>query len=153
MIVRRCVKANCVVAGGGAIEMELSRHLREHSRTISGKLQHAINSYARALEVIPKTLAENAGFDSVEILNRLRQKHTTDPEGKWFGVDVAAGSIADNFQSFVWEPSLVKINAITAATEAACTILSIDETVKNEQNEPDKMTQEMAAKNRAARRK
>lgn len=153
MIVRRCVKANCVVAGGGAIEMELSRHLREYSRTISGKLQHSINSYARALEVIPKTLAENAGFDSVEILNRLRQKHTTDPEGKWFGVDVAAGSIADNFQAFVWEPSLVKINAITAATEAACTILSIDETVKNEKNEPDKMTQEMAAKNRAARRK
>jgi len=153
MIVRRCVKANCIVAGGGAIEMELSRHLRDHSRTLSGKLQHAINSYARALEVIPKTLAENAGFDSVEVLNRLRQKHATDSEGKWFGVDVAAGSIADNFKAFVWEPSLVKINAIAAATEAACTVLSVDETVTNEKNEPDKMTQAMAAQNRAGRRK
>lgn len=153
MIVRRCVKANCIVAGGGAIEMELSRHLRDHSRTLSGKLQHAINSYARALEVIPKTLAENAGFDSVEVLNRLRQKHATDSEGKWFGVDVAAGSIADNFKAFVWEPSLVKINAIAAATEAACTVLSVDETVTNEKSEPDKMTQAMAAQNRAGRRK
>ena len=72
MIVRRALKSSAVVGGGGAIEMELSRFLREYSRTLSGKKQLCINSFARALEVIPRTLAENAGYDSVEILNRLR---------------------------------------------------------------------------------
>jgi T-complex protein 1 subunit eta len=72
MIVRRAIKATNVVGGGGAIEMELSRFLREYSRAITGKKQLVINSFARALEVIPRTLAANAGFDSTEILNKLR---------------------------------------------------------------------------------
>jgi T-complex protein 1 subunit eta len=72
MIVRRAIKAYAVVAGGGAIEMELSRYLREYLRTISGKQQLVINGFAKALEVIPKTLAENSGMDSTDVLNRLR---------------------------------------------------------------------------------
>jgi T-complex protein 1 subunit eta len=72
MIVRRAVKANAVVAGGGAIEMELSRYLREYLRTIGGKQQLVVNGFAKALEIIPKTLAENSGMDSTDVLNKLR---------------------------------------------------------------------------------
>jgi len=75
MIVRRAIKAQSVVAGGGAIEMELSRYLREYLRTIQGKQQLVINAFAKALEIIPKQLAENSGMDSTDILNKLRQKH------------------------------------------------------------------------------
>eukprot|EP00040_Diaphanoeca_grandis_P018197 m.95546 g.95546 ORF g.95546 m.95546 type:complete len:567 (+) comp26829_c0_seq1:140-1840(+) len=131
MIVRRAIKNDAVVAGGGAIEMELSKILRAHSRTIEGKHQLIIGGFAKALEVIPRQLCENAGFDATNILNRLRQKHAQAEGGTWFGVDIFNESIADNFLKTVWEPAIVKINAITAASEACCQILSVDETVKN----------------------
>jgi len=139
MVVQRARKYNSsVVAGGGAIEMEISKYLREHSRTIEGKQQLIISRFAQALEVIPRTLSDNAGFDSTDILNKLRYVHAKGPEGKWFGVDINTGGITDTFDTFVWEPSIVKINSITAATEAACLILSIDETVKNPKSEDPK---------------
>lgn len=75
MIVRRAVKNDAVVAGGGAIEMELSRYLRDHSRSIAGKEQLIVAAMAKALEVIPRQLCDNAGFDATNILNKLRQKH------------------------------------------------------------------------------
>lgn len=75
MIVKNCVRSTRVVAGGGAVEMEISRHLKDYSRTIEGKLQLVISAFAKALEMIPRQLADNAGFDSTDILNRLRQKH------------------------------------------------------------------------------
>ncbi|RUS20166.1 T-complex protein 1 subunit eta, partial [Jimgerdemannia flammicorona] len=147
MIVRRAIKNNLVVAGGGATEvcvqlgfgshdvldMEVSAYLRDHSRTIEGKQQLIIGAFARALEVIPRQLCDNAGFDATDILNKLRMKHAQG--GKWFGVDINAESITDNFEAFVWEPALVKTNAIAAATEAACIILSVDETIKNKQSD------------------
>lgn len=135
MIVRRARKLSSVVAGGGAIEMELSKYLKEYSRTVAWKSQMIINSYAKALEVIPRQLADNAGFDSIDILNKLRQKHYQG--SKWFGVDMANEGVCDTFESFVWEPSLVKLNSLTAATEAACMILSVDETVRNPSNDPN----------------
>ena len=135
MIVRRAVKAKAVVAGGGAIEMELSRFLREYLRQISGKQQLVINGFAKALETIPKTLADNSGMDSTDVLNKLRQKHNQDEEGTWFGVDVINGRVANMYKEYVWEPELVRINVISAATEAACTILSVDQTIKNPKSE------------------
>lgn len=72
MIVRRAIKARSVVAGGGAIEMELSRYLREYLRKIQGKTQLVINAFAKALEVIPRQLADNSGMDSTDVLNKLR---------------------------------------------------------------------------------
>lgn len=136
MIVRRAVKNSAVVAGGGAIDMELSRYLRHHARTIAGKSQLFINSYAKALEVIPRQLCDNAGFDATDVLNKLRQKHAMGSgEGSVFGVDINNGGIIDTFANFVWEPSVVKINAINAATEAACLVLSVDETIRNPKSE------------------
>ncbi|KAI8554129.1 hypothetical protein RHMOL_Rhmol05G0074000 [Rhododendron molle] len=136
MIVRRAMKNSTVVAGGGAIDMEISRYLRQHARTIAGKSQLFINSYAKALEVIPRQLCDNAGFDATDVLNKLRQKHALQTgEGAPYGVDINTGGIADNYANFVWEPAVVKINAINAATEAACLVLSVDETVKNPKSE------------------
>jgi len=137
MVVRRAIKSKTIVAGGGATEMELSRYLREYSRTIEGKQQLIIAAFAKALEVIPRQIADNAGFDATDILNKLRQKHATDGN-QWFGVDINSESISNNYENFVWEPALVKINILSASTEAANLILSVDETVKNPQSEkPD----------------
>jgi len=134
MIVRRALKNDSIVAGGGAIEMELSKELRNYAKTIHGKEQLLITAYAKALEIIPRQLCDNAGFDATTILNKLRQKHAQvnpDEGAKWMGMDITSEDIADNFEACVWEPSIVKKNALTAACEACCTILSIDETVKN----------------------
>ena len=136
MIVKRCIKSLTVVAGGGAIEMELSSHLREYARTIDGKAQSIINAFSRALEVIPRQLADNAGFDSTGILMKLRQKHYKgEVEGRWIGVDCDVEGVCDTFESGVWEPADNKINSIAAACEAACVVLSIDETVRNPASE------------------
>lgn len=129
MIVRRTLKNDAVVAGGGAIEMELSKHLRNHARSVQGKEQLFITAMAKSLEVIPRQLCENAGFDATNILNKLRQKHAEG--GMWYGVDINNEDISDNMSAFVWEPALVKINALSAASEACCLILSVDESIKN----------------------
>jgi len=137
MIVKRSLVNRKVVAGGGAIEMELSKYLRDHSRSIQGKQQLVLNAFARALEIVPRCLSENAGIDSTDVLNRLRKEHATgsNGSGKWMGVDVMGEGVCDTFLSGVWEPSANKLNSLAAATEAACCILSIDETVRNPQSE------------------
>ncbi|XP_062991357.1 T-complex protein 1 subunit eta [Elgaria multicarinata webbii] len=135
MIVRRAIKNDSVVAGGGAIEMEISKYLRDYSRTIPGKQQLLIGAYAKALEIIPRQLCDNAGFDATNILNKLRAKHAQG--GMWYGVDVNNEDIADNFVACVWEPAVVRINALTAASEAACLIVSVDETIKNPRSTMD----------------
>lgn len=134
MIVKRALQNKLIVAGGGAVEMELSRYLRDYSKTIAGKQQLVINAFAKALEVIPRQLCENAGFDAVEILNRLRMAHSKGE--KWYGVDFETENIGDNFAKFVWEPALVKINALNSATEATNLILSVDETITSQESQP-----------------
>lgn len=129
MIVKRALQNKVVVAGGGAIEMEVSKYLRDYSKSVAGKQQLIINAFARALEVIPRQLCENAGFDGIEILNKLRLAHSKGE--KWYGVDFETENIGDNFAKFVWEPALVKINALNSATEATNLILSVDETITN----------------------
>lgn len=93
--------------------------------------------FAKSLESIPKIIADNAGLDSLDVINKLRHKHARgEPENMYIGVDINNG-IGDSFKSFVWEPLIVKVNALKAATEAACTILSIDETVRNPKSEQE----------------
>ena len=133
MNTRRLLKNPSVIAGGGAIEMELSAYLRDYSRTIYGKQQLLIGAYAKALEVIPRQVSSNAGMDPTDVLNKLRMKHAHG--GKWFGVDVVDNGICDTFESYVWEATVMKKNALEAATEAACLILSVDETVRNPSSE------------------
>ncbi|CAI4231315.1 unnamed protein product [Auanema sp. JU1783] len=129
MIVRRAKKNDSVVAGGGAIEMELSKHLRAKAKTIAGKEQFFWNAFARSFEIIPQQLCYNAGLDATDILNKLRHKHAQGEQ--WAGINIHKEEVMNNLDAGVWEPSLVKKNAITAATEAVCLVLSIDQTVKN----------------------
>lgn len=140
MIVRRAIKNQFIVPGGGAVEMELSKYLRDYSKTIEGKQQLMIAAFSKAFEAIPRQLCDNAGFDATDILNQLRKKHAMG--GQWYGVDILNEGIVDTFEAFVWEPSLVKINFISSACEAACLILSVDETVKNPQAEKQQQQQQ-----------
>ena len=114
--------------------MDLSSHIRKHALSIPGKLQLVQLAFAKALEIIPRQICDNAGLDGTDILNRLRQRH--DKGERWAGVDVdGPEGVRDNLEAFVWEPSLVKVNAISSAVEAACLIISVDETVRNPQSE------------------
>jgi len=133
MIVKRTIQHDAVVGGGGAIEMELSKHLREKARSMQDKRQFIVAAFAKALEIIPRQLVENAGFDSTEIVSKLRAAHAKG--STWAGVDIEREGIMDTFQAFIWEPALIKRNALAAATEAACLILSVDETVRNPKSE------------------
>jgi len=124
MIVRRAVSCAAIVAGGGAIEMELSRHLRDYARNIVGKRQFVINAYAKALEVIPKCLSANAGIDSTDIINKLRKSHAEGAANTWVGVNfVVPGNIANNYNEFVWEPDTLKLSILNAATEVIIVII------------------------------
>lgn len=132
MVVKRTILSGSVVAGGGAVEMCLSNSLRDRALEIEGKEQLIVAAYAKALEVIPRQLCENAGLDATDILAALRRKHFSydgDGKGCWYGVNIEEGGITDTFDLGVWEPSDNKMNSLQAATEAACVILSIDETV------------------------
>ena len=115
------MKAEFIVPGGGAIDLEVSKLLRDFAKTIPTKERFAVMAFAKALEVIPRTLAENAGLDSNDILNKLRKAHITDPEqGKYMGVDVDSSKGTQNtFENYVWEPIQVKRNILNAATEVS----------------------------------
>ena len=116
-----------IVGAGGAPEIEIAKKLREYAETLSGREQLAVNQFAEAMEVVPRTLAENAGLDPIDILVELRAKHEKD--GVTYGIDVFSGKVADMAELDVWEPALVKKQAIKSATEAAALILRIDDVI------------------------
>lgn len=129
MVIKRVLKNQNIVAGAGAVEIKISIKLRKYIRTLTGKNQIIMTRFAQALEIIPKTICENAGLDSISILSRLRSIHSD--SRCWSGIDVERGSIFDALQNYIWEPTIVKTNAIQSATEATCTILSIDSFFQN----------------------
>ena len=116
-----------IVAGGGAPEVELSLRLREYAATQGGRIQLAIEAFASALEVIPRTLAENAGLDPIDKLVELRAAH--EKGKKTFGLDVFEGKPVDMLAAGVVEPLRVKTQAIASAAEAAVMILRIDDVI------------------------
>jgi chaperonin GroEL (HSP60 family) len=122
------VEKNKIVAGGGAVEAELSRELRNYAVKVGGREQLAIEGFAESLEIIPKTLAENAGLEKIDVLVALRSAHEK-PRGQHMGVDVYTGKVADMYEKDVIEPSSVKEHAIKSATEAASMILRIDDVI------------------------
>ncbi|WZH46403.1 chaperonin Cpn60/TCP-1 family [Fusarium acuminatum] len=133
MIVKRAIRNHLIVGGGGAVEMEVSAYLHQYAdKNITTKQQAVIKSFAKALEIIPRQLCDNAGFDATDILNKLRVEHRKGQT--WAGVDFQNEGVTDMMERFVWEPALVKINAIQAATEASCLILGVDETIRNEES-------------------
>ena len=116
-----------VVAGGGAVEMELSRRLIQFSKTLTGRESLAVLEFASALEFIPITLAENAGLDPIDILTELRALH--DMGNKNFGLNLFNENIEDTLNFGIIEPLKVKLLALAYATEAAIMILRIDDVI------------------------
>ncbi len=127
---------NKIVAGGGAVETELAKRLREYARKVGGREQLAIEAFAEALESIPRTLAENAGLDPIDILVDMRAKHDK-PEGLWIGVDVFEGKTRDMMKLNVIEPAKVKEQAIKSAVEAASMVLRIDDVIAAAKTKPE----------------
>ena len=127
MVVKDVIEKPAVVAGGGAPEEYLASHLKEWADRFEGREQLAIKKYAEALEIIPLTIAENAGMDPINTMVTLRAKHSQGK--KWTGIDARNTRVADMFSIDIIEPVAVKEQIIKSATEAACMILRIDDVI------------------------
>ncbi len=125
--IRSALMTGKVVAGAGAVEMELSRQLRRFADSLEGKEQLAVVCFANAVEVIPRTLAESAGLDPIDKLAELKSAH--DKGQKWAGIDVFTGKVRDAWKANVIEPLKIKTQAIKSATEVATMILRIDDVI------------------------
>jgi len=123
--VSAALKIGKVVAGAGATEVEVARSLRMFATSLSGREQLAVLAFADALEVIPITLAENAGLDPIDSLTELKASH--DKGQKWAGLDVFTGKVVDAWATGVIEPLKIKTQAIKSASEVAELILRIDD--------------------------
>jgi len=134
--VRRTLESGNVVAGGGACEAALSIYLENFATTLGSREQLAIAEFAESLLVIPRTLASNAAKDATDLVAKLRAYHhkAQTEEGKkhysTYGLDLENGKVRDNLAAGVIEPALRHIKAIQFATEAAITILRIDDMIK-----------------------
>ena len=125
--VASAVEVGKVVAGAGAPEEEVAKRIRKYAEQFSGREQLAIKAFADALEIVPRSLAENAGLDPIDILVALRAAHD---QGKvFYGVGVFDSGVVDAFEIGVIEPLKVKTQAIKSASEAAEMILRIDDVI------------------------
>ena len=130
------MESKSVVAGGGCVEAALSIHLETLATTLGSREQLAVAEFAKSLVVIPKVLATNAGKDSTELVAKLRAYHNSSQtkedhaELKWVGLDLVEGVVRDNVKAGVLEPAVSKVKSLKFATEAAITILRIDDLIK-----------------------
>ena len=125
-VVAATVEDGQVVAGGGAPEIAMAKKLKEYAQSISGREQLAVTAFAESLEIVPKTLAENAGLDSIDSLVDLRAAHE---KSAYMGLNVFTGDVTDMKEEGVVEPKRVKKQAIQSASEAAEMILRIDDVI------------------------
>jgi len=126
-VVATALKDGQLVAGGGAPEIEVAMHLRKYAASVGGREQLAIEAFADAVEIIPRTLAENAGLDAINVLVDLRSAH--EKGQKTAGINLDTGKVEDAFANNVVEPLRVKTQAIQSATEVATMILRIDDVI------------------------
>jgi len=124
-VIAKIMDKKAVVAGGGAIYIELAKRIRIYANEISGKEQLAVNAFALALEEVPKTLIRNAGLEEIEQLTELRAAHKTDAD-KWIGIDTITNTIGDNFKKGIIEPAELLNHIIKSGSELANLILRID---------------------------
>jgi len=127
-VVSAAIEDGKIVAGGGAPETEVAKQLREYAETVGGREALAVKAFADALEIVPRTLAENAGLDPIDILVQLRADHGK-PGGKDMGLDVFSGKVTNTMKLGIVEPLRVKTQAIKSASEAAEMILRIDDVI------------------------
>jgi len=121
------LKDGKVVGGAGAPEIELARQVRKFSNTLSGREQLAVQAFADSSEIIPRTLAENAGLDPIDVLTEMKSAH--DAGKKWAGINVFTGKVMDAWTEGVIEPLKIKTQAISSASEVAVMILRIDDVI------------------------
>ncbi len=143
-VVADVVEHNKIVAGGGAVESEIAKVIRPYATKVGGREQLAIEAFADAVEIVPRTLAENAGLEPIDILVGLRSAHEK-PKGHLMGVDVFTGKILDMYEKGVIEPLRVKEQAVKSATESASMILRIDDVIaatKPKETGPGEMPEE-----------
>merc|ERR1712146_513394 len=126
-VVRSLVKKKALIPGGGAPEMEVSQKLLQFSRTVGGINAVCIEHFAEALELVPYTLAENAGLNPVEIVTKLRAAHANGE--KYAGIDVKKKTITNIYDEKVVQPLLVSTSCLKMATETVRMILKIDDIV------------------------
>jgi len=126
-VVACCLNSGFIVAGGGAVEIELSKRLKQFGQTLPGREQLAVEEFAAALEFIPTTLAENAGMDPIDVLTELKSKH--DAGEKNAGLNLFTNKIEDTLNSRILEPAKIKTQAINSASEVAIMILRIDDVI------------------------
>jgi thermosome len=135
--VASAIETKLIVPGGGAIEIELSRRLKEFSLGFQGREQLAVREFANALEFIPLTLAENAGLDPIDILTELKAKHD---EGQMnFGLNLFTNKVENVIGARIIEPYKIKSQALSSATEVAIMILRIDDVIASKPNKKGKM--------------
>jgi chaperonin GroEL (HSP60 family) len=127
-VVKAATEFPYILPGGGASEIELAKRLRAYARSIGGREQLAIEVFANALEIIPKTLVENAGYSPVDLIVELRSKHETE-DGKSNGINIDTGKPDDMIKLGVLEPVSVLTQAIQSATEVSSMILKIDDVI------------------------
>jgi thermosome len=127
MVVKDVMENPMIVAGGGAPETYAATKLREWAKSLEGREQLAVEKFADSLEVIPLTLAENAGMDPIDTLASLRSRQLKG--NKWTGIDVMKGIVTSMHSTDIFEPLSVKNQIVSSATEAACMILRIDDVI------------------------
>jgi len=127
-VVRDVVEDKKIVGGGGAPELETAIRLRKYASTLGGREQLAVEIFADSLDIVPKTLAENAGLDQIDVLMKLRAAHQAG--NKFAGIDLDTGDVIDDMMKRgVVEPTVVKVQAIKSSTEATSMILRIDDVI------------------------
>jgi T-complex protein 1 subunit delta len=126
-VVRSLIKRRAIIAGGGAPETEACLKLQEYSRELTGMDAYCFQAYADALEVIPYTLAENAGMKPIEVVTELRKQHAEGIKGA--GINVKKGKVTDMYDINVIQPLLVSTSALQLATETVCMIMKVDDIV------------------------
>mgnify|MGYP001567707254 FL=1 len=124
------LKSGLVVSGGGAIEVELARRLREFGQSLSGREQLAVEEFANALEFIPVTLAENAGLDPIDVLTELKSRHDSGERNA--GLNLFTNKIENVLEARIIEPWKIKSQAINSASEVAIMILRIDDVIASQ---------------------
>ncbi len=134
-VVAAAIEDGKAIAGGGSAEVELSLGLKDYAATIGGREQLAIEAFAHALDVIPRTLGENAGLDPIDVLIKLRAEHGK-KGGKSMGVNVMTGEPLDMLKANVVEPLRVKTQEIDSAAEVASMILRIDDIIASKKSPP-----------------
>ncbi len=127
-VVSDVIENNKIVPGGGAVEVEIAKELRKHATTVGGREQLAIEAFADAFEIVPKTLAENAGLEAIDIIAELRAAHEK-TDGQPMGINVLKGKVENMRENGVIEPLVVKEQAAKSATESASMILRIDDVI------------------------